>query len=138
MPEDVIATLQAFTPATVNRDEMLFAAGKAAARTPRFWKIAVAALLLSQSLTLVGWLTWPRTVTVETPVVAPIETPREPSRPTDSEPQKGSYLELMRTIDIDAPAPLPPETQFATTTILNLADGHRPNLDFLNANGSKP
>ena len=30
MSEDVIATLQAFTPATVHRDEMLFAAGKVA------------------------------------------------------------------------------------------------------------
>ena len=137
MPEDVIATLQAFTPASVNRDEMLFAAGKAAARTPRFWKIAVAALLLSQSLTLLSWLAWPRAGTVEVPVVAPIETPREPSHPTESEPPKGSYLELMRTFDIDAPAPLPPDTQFANTTIWNLADGHRPNLDFLNPNGSK-
>ena len=137
MPEDVIATLQAFTPATVNRDEMLFAAGKASARTPRFWKIAVAALLLSQSLTLLGWLAWPRAVTVEVQVVVPIETPREPSRPTESEPPKGSYLELLRTFDIDAPAPLPPDTQFANTTIWNLADGYRQNLDFLNPNGSK-
>ena len=135
MPEDVIETLTAFTPAKVNRDEMLFAAGKASARTPRIWKIAVVALLLSQSLTLLGWLTWPRTITVDVPVVTPIETPRELSHPTESEPQKGSYIELIRTFDIDAPAPLPPETQFATTTILNLADGHRPNLDFLNANG---
>ena len=137
MPEDVIATLQAFAPVKVNRDEMLFAAGKASARMPRFWKIAVAALLLSQSLTLLGWLAWPRTITVEVPAISPVETPREPSRPTESEPQKGSYLELLRTFDIDAPAPLPPDTQFATTTILNLADGHRPNLDFLNPNGSK-
>lgn len=137
MSEDVIATLQAFTPATVNRDAMLFAAGKAAARTPCIWKLAVAVLLLSQSLTLLGWMAWPRTITVEVPVVTPIETPREPSQPTESEPPKGSYLELIRTIDIDAPAPLPPETQFATTTIWNLADGHRPNLDFLNPNGSK-
>ena len=137
MPEDVIETLQAFTPATVNRDEMLFAAGKASARTPRFWKIAVAALLLSQSLTLLGWLAWPRAVTVEVQVVVPIETPREPSRPTESEPPKGSYLELLRTFDIDAPAPLPPDTQFANTTIWNLADGYRQNLDFLNPNGSK-
>ena len=137
MPEDVIATLQAFTPATVNRDEMLFAAGKAAARTPRIWKIAVAALMLSQSLTLLGWLAWPRTVTVEVPAIAPIETPHEPSRPSESEPQKGSYFELIRTFDIDAPAPLPPDTQFANTTIWNLADGYRQNLDFLNPNGSK-
>lgn len=137
MPEDVIATLQAFAPVKVNRDEMLFAAGKASARTPRFWKIAVAALLLSQSLTLLGWLTLPRAGTVEAPVVAPIETPREPRRPTESEPVKSSYFELIRTFDIDAPAPLPPDTQFATTTIWNLADGHRPNLDFLNPNGSK-
>lgn len=138
MAEDIIETLAAFTPATVNRYEMLFAAGKASARTPRIWKIALVALLLSQSLTLLGWLTWPRIVTVEVPVVAPIESFREPSQPTESEPQKGSYLELMRTFDFDAPAPLPPETQFANTTILNLADGYRPNLDFLNANGSKP
>ena len=137
MPEDIIETLVAFTPAAVNRDEMLFAAGKAAARTPRIWKIAVSALLLSQSLTLLGWLAWPRAGTVEVPAVTPIETPREPSHPTESEPPKGSYLEWIRTFDIDAPAPLPPETQFATTTIWNLADGHRPNLDFLNPNGSK-
>ena len=64
MPEDVIETLAAFTPSQVNRDEMLFAAGKASARTPRIWKIAVVLLLLSQSLTLLGWLTWPRTITV--------------------------------------------------------------------------
>ena len=137
MPEDVIETLQAFTPAAVNRDEMLFAAGKASARTPRFWKFAVVALLLSQSLTLLDWLTWTHTVTVEVPAIAPIETPHEPSRPSESEPQKGSYLELLRKFDIDAPAPLPPDTQFANTTIWNLADGHRPNLDFLNSNGSK-
>jgi hypothetical protein len=53
-PDPLINKLARFTPtsATVDQAALLFAAGRASARTPWLWKVAVAGLLLTN----LGWL----------------------------------------------------------------------------------
>lgn len=61
MSEDVIRKLAGFTPAppAVDRDELLFRAGRASAPSPRWWQRATAALLVTQVATLTLWLGLP-------------------------------------------------------------------------------
>jgi hypothetical protein len=56
MSEDVIGKLGRFTPTAVDRDALLFAAGRASVRPARFWKWATGVLVLSQLVTLGLWL----------------------------------------------------------------------------------
>ncbi|MFO0848724.1 MAG: hypothetical protein U0871_09240 [Gemmataceae bacterium] len=93
MPEDVIRKLAGFTPAppAVDRDELLFQAGRASAPSPRWWRRATAALLVTQAVTLGAWLAGPsRTPTAVPTDIAPAPAPAmapEPAAPT-------SYLVL--------------------------------------------
>ena len=48
------------TAAGIDRDEMLFAVGRASAPKAGRWKLATAILAAAQLLTLGLWLTWPR------------------------------------------------------------------------------
>lgn len=59
-PDPVTAKLSRFTPnaALVDPAELLFAAGRASARTPWFWKVAVAGLALG-NLVCLALLLWP-------------------------------------------------------------------------------
>ena len=115
----MIEKLTRFTPVTtLNRDELLFAAGRASARSPRIWKWLVGGLALSQSVTLAAgcWLTpvasspFVPTMAVEaTPLLIP-ETPQAPASLT---PDPSSYLELSRRMTDDGfprSAPAPNET----------------------------
>jgi hypothetical protein len=81
MSEDVIGKLESFTPSAMDRDAILFAAGRASVRPMRFWKWATAALFVSQLVTLVAWLAPrsepPPTVPAIRPV--PIEEPLPPT-----------------------------------------------------------
>jgi hypothetical protein len=54
----LIEKLTRFTPtsATIDRETMLFAAGRASALGQRWWKIAVTILAISQCATLALWL----------------------------------------------------------------------------------
>jgi hypothetical protein len=92
MPEDVTRDLTAFTPAGLDRDAVLFAAGRAAARRWAGWKWLAIGLVVTNAVTL-GGLLWPRpTVDPSTPVVSPDQPPAEP--PPAFTPEPYSYLAL--------------------------------------------
>ncbi len=55
MSEDLTKKLSQFTPVHLDRDAILFAAGRASARPKRIWKWTTLVLLITQSLTI-GWL----------------------------------------------------------------------------------
>jgi hypothetical protein len=98
MSEDVIETLARFSPKAVDRDAMLFAAGRATAKPSRFWKWATASLLVSQTLTLAVIL-WPKREPVPvpepTPILIPDDTPLPPLDPY-------SLLALSRNPDFES------------------------------------
>ncbi len=116
----MIDKLSRFTPVTaLNRDEMLFQAGRASVRPPRIWKWLVGGLTLSQSVTLAAWF-WltpitsnpvvPTLVVEATPLLIPETPPRAPASLT---PDPSSYLELSRRMTDDGfprSAPGPNET----------------------------
>lgn len=116
----MIDKLSRFTPVTtLNRDEMLFQAGRASVRNPRIWKWLVGGLALSQSVTLAAWF-WLTPVTnspvvptlaVEaTPLLIPETPPQVPVSPT---PDPSSYIELSRRMTDDGfprLTPVPNET----------------------------
>ena len=90
-----------FTPAAggLDRDELLFRAGRASAPSPRWWKRATAALLVAQAVTLGLWLgvsDRPQTAVPPTVGPAPAVAPGlpEPAAPS-------SYLVLSRDWDGD-------------------------------------
>jgi hypothetical protein len=56
MSEDVIGKLESFTPAAVDRDALLFAAGRASVKPSPGWKWLAGALGVTQALTLAVWL----------------------------------------------------------------------------------
>ena len=113
----MIDKLTQFTPVTtLNRNEMLFQAGRASVRTPRIWKWLVGGLALSQSATVAAWF-WltpvtsspvvPTLVVEATPLLIP-ETP--PQAPASLTPDPSSYLELSRRMTDDGfprSAPVP-------------------------------
>ena len=83
-PDPVTDRLAKFTPsaAGLNRDALLFAAGRRAARGSWLWKAAVGLLATSQAVTLV--MLWPKAPAVPEPVasppaVAPASEPEPPS-----------------------------------------------------------
>ena len=84
--------LTALTPTAVDREGLLFAAGRASAPSPRWWRRACGLLALTQSVTLVLWLGGRPTVPVP-PV------PRPPAASEPSPPDPSSYLVLLRTWD---------------------------------------
>jgi hypothetical protein len=69
MSEPLAEHLSRFTPdpTGLDRDALLFAAGRASARANRKWQALVGTLALSQVLTLV--LLWPRTPPSQTPLL---------------------------------------------------------------------
>jgi hypothetical protein len=82
MPDHLIAS---FTPTPVDRDAMLFAAGRASAPSRRPWQAATI-MLFGSHLLLLAWWCWPRTQPVsEPPVLSP---------PHELDPQ--SYLAMSR------------------------------------------
>jgi hypothetical protein len=108
-PDPVYDKLARFSPDSQRLDpaEILFRAGRASARTHWFWKLAVAALLLT-NMAAVGLLafrdhsgpTAPEVVTV--PVVIPVVV--VPVEPVSSPPESASpwsYGSLLRTTDPD-------------------------------------
>ena len=92
MNADPVARLAKFTPGTViDPSELLFAAGRASARTPWGWKAAVAALILTNTLTLTLVALRPaapagRPEPQSAPVVspAPRPAPPQPGPPADT------------------------------------------------------
>ena len=103
---DPVAALGQFTPAGPNRDELLFAAGRAAARPSRWWRAVAELLAVTQAVTLAVWL-WPK----EEPRLPPVPSPTPPAvvpepavEPGPSSPlDPHSYLALMHRDDASDP-----------------------------------
>ena len=78
MSETFLDRLSRFTPdaAGLDRDALLFAAGRASVRSSRGWKAPAGALLMSQVLTVV--FLWPSarpSVEKEVPIAMPVRPP---------------------------------------------------------------
>lgn len=107
MSEPLAEHLSRFTPdATgLDRDALLFAAGRASARANRKWQALASALALSQVLTLV--LLWPRTPS-SPPTLVPVvvESPAPALLPEESVPAspfEGMLYAGMLSMDFDRP-----------------------------------
>ena len=62
MPEDVISKLESFSPVPLDRDALLFAAGRASVRPTQVWKRLAGVLAATQTLSLaLGLWYWSRT-----------------------------------------------------------------------------
>lgn len=91
MSEDLTRDLKAFTPAGLDRDAVLFAAGRAAARRWAGWKWLTAGLGVSNLVTL-GLLFWPKP---DVPPPAPVDpTPPAVVEPVPTRPDPSSYIAL--------------------------------------------
>ena len=110
MSEPLAEHLSRFTPdATgLDRDTLLFAAGRASVRTHRKWQALAGSLALSQALTLV--ILWPQTpppsqspahVVVESPAPAPL-----PEESVPDPPPEGMLRAGMLSMDVDRPKPI--------------------------------
>ena len=98
MPEDVTDKLAKFTPTGLDRDAVLFAAGKAAGRGWRGWKWVAAVLAVSNTVTAAVFL-WSRTPPGrDAPPATPAYLAPEVLDQPDS-PAPASYLALMRAFD---------------------------------------
>src|SRR5438034_2260927 len=100
--DPLLGKLAQFTPrsSSLDRDALLFAAGKASARKGRGWRFATMALAVSQALTLSVWLALPRsdsaarlaTGNTEQQINAPESTPSPSAEPMPA----GAYGRLVR------------------------------------------
>jgi hypothetical protein len=111
-PDPRLDWLTRLTPngALLDPADVLFHAGRASARTPRAWKLAVAGLLLANAVTvglLLAHRDPPRSPeAASAPVAVPtsVPAPVPPSDgPTWDEPN--SISTLARSLDLDAPPP---------------------------------
>jgi len=109
MPEDVIAKLGQFTPASgLDRDELLFRAGRASAPSPRLWKIAAGLLAVGQLVTAATWIAWPRPepTIVRVPVETPLNEPTDYHPLPTGKPGASSYFVMSRSVS-DGALPMP-------------------------------
>jgi len=100
MSEDVTAKLARFTPTGLDRDTVLFAAGKAAGRRAA-WKWLAAALAVSNAVTLTA-LVWPRPTANEILTPARLGPPAEGADESPvgyPTPAPFSYSALMQNLD---------------------------------------
>jgi hypothetical protein len=106
--------LSRFTPdgSAIDRNALLFAAGRASARPNRVWKCLVSVLVVCQLLTL--GLLWPRPGVVPappTPEAAPVVgTPDTPSTEPETAPVGPLVLALRSPLLDESPAPNPGTT----------------------------
>lgn len=105
MNSDPVAKLAKFTPAAIDPAALLFAAGRASARTPWSWKAALAASLAVNAASA-GWLLvpapGPRPVVVPTEPHPPVVAPQpEPPAPAPAAPDPWSYGSLHARGDLD-------------------------------------
>jgi len=115
-PDPVYDKLARFSPDPGGLDpaEVLFRAGRASARTPRGWKVAVAGLLLSNAVGF-GWLALrpvPESAQTPVPLVLPAQVAEPPPAPP-VEASPWSAHTLMGTLDTDR---LPPPEAVAGLT----------------------
>lgn len=105
--DDAIGKLARFTlaPGGLDRDEMLFRAGRASAKPNRGWKAAVGVLAGTQAATLAFWLSTvshPPASTSVPAVAAPTES-APPSAPMSPAIDPSSYLALSHRWDGEVP-----------------------------------
>jgi hypothetical protein len=130
--DPLLGKLVRFTPhcAGVDRDELLFAAGRASAPKAHKWKLALAVLAICQVGTLAAWFAG---VTVQKapsiPLVKPAEQQKEvPDLPAPSAAPDpaGSYVEIVRQWEHDG---FPPPSSIAdpmpSGPVLSIATGQR-------------
>jgi hypothetical protein len=102
---DELTHMAKFTPTSVDRDAILYAAGRASAPSCRPWQVACAGLLTLQAVAVAVLLTYPLpTPAVAEPLPTPTVVPEEPQ--PRQPPDPSSYLALMAHFD-DPPPPLP-------------------------------
>jgi hypothetical protein len=109
MSESLAEHLSRFTPdATgLERDALLFAAGRASVRANSKWQALAGTLALSQVLTLV--LLWPRTPPLQTstPLVVESTAPAPASDESERDLSPGGMWRAgMLSIDVDRPQPI--------------------------------
>jgi hypothetical protein len=115
MSEDVIrdpllGKLARFQPsaAGIDRDGMLFAAGRASARARR-WKLLTGLLAVSQAATVCAWFLVPRTAQPAQAVMPTVEFRSPDSEPSSVEPMSpASYGGLAHWCDRDDLPAAPP------------------------------
>jgi hypothetical protein len=107
-PDPLTDALARFTPAArLDRDEMLFQAGRASARAGRLWKGVAALLLATNVATLTMWFsTRPRQVVVIETQPAPIPAEPVEPQPTEAESQAPSW-----TVTARRSGELPPRSE---------------------------
>jgi hypothetical protein len=98
--------LAGLTPAAVDRDAVLFAAGRASAPSPRWWRRTCSLLLAAQAVTL-GLLLTGRPGSPPAPPSPVTPTPSSPADPPTSPPDPSSYLVLLRSWDDPRPPAAP-------------------------------
>lgn len=128
MPEDVIAKLVQFTPTSgLDRDELLFQAGRASAPSPRGWKLAAGLLALGQLAIAATWLAWPRPgpMIVHVPVdVPPPSLIESADGPPIGAPGASSYFVMSRSVSNGTlPTPEPSGDTTAEPTVVLTAGG---------------
>jgi hypothetical protein len=92
MPDNVIRDLQAFTPVGLDRDAVLFAAGRTTARRWGGWKWVAVSLAMTNAFSL-GVLLWPKPVPPP-PQVMNVEPPTVIEPPEPYRPDPSSYIAL--------------------------------------------
>ena len=107
-PDPVTDRLARFTPnaAGLDRDALLFAAGRRSARGSRLWPVAAGLLAVSQAVTLVA--VWP-SEPAKTPIVAPVPTNNPPPESITPASPPSSDVWTARS-DPDVMASPPPAT----------------------------
>ena len=106
MSEPIAERLSRFTPDSggLDRDALLFAAGRVSARSSRPWKAVAAALAVSQLLTLE--FLWPRTRTdPPMPPISPLVV--APSPPIPAPESSQPWLLSWRLLNDQGDLPLP-------------------------------
>jgi hypothetical protein len=97
---DPVARLARFTPAVtgIDRDELLFRAGRASARVSWKWPVAAVLLVATNAVTLALWLSAPRpaAVAVADPPVAEPAPRAEPPAPASPEPPGADWVARAR------------------------------------------
>jgi hypothetical protein len=130
--DPLIDKLSRLTPASagIDREAILFAAGRASANSGRRWKILTAALALTQTATLALWLSSSHSAQVDRgAITAPIEPRIEQREPPSSTPSQSiaesSYGEMRRWEKTGMPPPPVVTDPAPSQPILSIAAGRQ-------------
>ena len=107
MSQEIVETLKRFTPTMPDRDALLFAAGRAAAKPSPIWIVLCGILALSQVTTISILLTRSQPLPTTTPrtiITPPFELVEDKQ---SSPPDPYSYIALMRSGDYERTQQLP-------------------------------